>query len=47
LPINDFGQQRLKGGADQSAAKDGQILPHFKHIVSGALMLSCPIVAVF
>jgi hypothetical protein len=28
----DFGQQRLNGGADWSAAKDGQVLPHFQQI---------------
>jgi hypothetical protein len=44
--IDDFGQQRLKGAADQSAAKDGQVLPHFQQIISGALMLLCRITAV-
>jgi hypothetical protein len=46
-PIYDFGQQRLNGTADWSALEGGQVLPHFKHIASGALMLPCPIVAVF
>jgi hypothetical protein len=26
----DFGQQRLNGAADWSAAKDGRVLPHFQ-----------------
>jgi hypothetical protein len=47
LPINDFGQQHLNDAADQSIAKGGQILPHFEHIVSGALTLPSPIAAVF
>ncbi len=47
LPIKDFGQQCLNGGADRSAAKGGQVLPHFQQIVSGASMLPCPIAAVF
>ncbi len=47
LPIYDFVQQCFNGAADWSAAKGGQVLPHFKHIVSEASMLPCPIVAVF
>ncbi len=47
LPIKDFGQQRLNGGADWSAAKAGQVLPHFQQILSGALTLPCPIAGVF
>jgi hypothetical protein len=50
LPIIDLGQQRLNGAADGSATKvtkGGQVLPHSKHIVSGALMLPCPIMTVF
>jgi hypothetical protein len=47
LPINDFGQQRLNSGADWSAAGDGQVLPHFEHIVSGTLTPPCPMAAVF
>jgi hypothetical protein len=47
LPINNFGQQRLNGAADWSAAKGGKILLHFQHIVRGVLMLLCPIMAVF
>ncbi len=47
LPIKNFCQQRLNGAADQPAAKGGQVLPQFQHIVSGALMLPCPIAAVF
>jgi hypothetical protein len=48
LPINDFGQQRLNGTAnDWSAAKGGQVLSHFEHIVSGASTPPCPITAVF
>jgi hypothetical protein len=47
LPINDFGQQCLNGITNWSAAKGGQVLPHFEHIVSGASMPPCPIVAVF
>jgi hypothetical protein len=42
-----FGQERLNGAADRSAAKDGQVLPHFQQIVSGASMPPCPITAVF
>jgi hypothetical protein len=45
--INNFGQQRLNGATNWSAAKDGQVLPHFHHLVSGALMPPCLIVAVF
>jgi hypothetical protein len=41
------GQKRLNGAADWSAAKDGHILPYFKHIVGGALTPPCPITAVF
>jgi hypothetical protein len=47
MPNNDFNQQRLNGAANQSAAKDGRVLPHFQKIVSGALTPPCPIVAVF
>jgi hypothetical protein len=47
LSINDLGQQRLNGTADQSAAKGGRVLPHFEHIVSGVSTPLCPIVAVF
>ncbi len=46
-PINNFGQQRLNGAANWTAAKDGQVLPHFRQILSGALMPPCPIAAVF
>jgi hypothetical protein len=46
-PIFDYCQQRLNGGANWSAAKDGRVLPHFQQIVSGTLMPPCPIVAVF
>ncbi len=46
-PINDFGQQRLNGAADLSAAEDGRVLPHFQQIVSGASTPLCPIAAVF
>jgi hypothetical protein len=46
LPIYNFGQQRLNGSAYQSAAEDGQVLPHFQQIVSGASMLLRPMVAV-
>jgi hypothetical protein len=45
--VNNFGQQRLNGTADWSAAKDGQVLPHFQQVVSGALMPLCPIAALF
>ncbi len=45
--MNDFGQQRLNGAADWSAAKGGQVLPHFEHIVSGASTPPCPFPAVF
>jgi hypothetical protein len=47
LPIYEYRQQRLNGGADRSAAKDGQVLPHFQQIVTGALMPPCPIAVVF
>ncbi len=47
LPINNFGQQCLNSTANWSAAKGGRVLPHFKHIVSGASMPPCPIAAVF
>ncbi len=47
LPIYNFGQQRLNGTSNWSAAKGGQVLPHFKHIVSGASMPPCPIAALF
>jgi hypothetical protein len=40
-------QQCLNGAANWSAAKNGQVLPHFEHIVSGASMPPCPIAAVF
>jgi hypothetical protein len=40
-------QERLNGAADWSAAIGGQVLPHFEHIVSGALTPPCPVVAVF
>jgi hypothetical protein len=40
-------KQLLKDAADWSAAKDGQVLPHFEQILSGAWMLPCPIAAVF
>jgi hypothetical protein len=30
-----FGQQRLNGTADWSAAEGSQVLPHFEHICSG------------
>jgi hypothetical protein len=46
-PINDFGQQCIKGIANLSAIEGGQVLPLFEHIVSGVSMLPCPIVAVF
>ncbi len=46
-PMNNFGQQRLNGTANQSAAKGGWVLPHFQHIISGVLMFPCPILAVF
>jgi hypothetical protein len=46
-PIYNFGQQRLNSAADWSAAKDGQVLPHFKQTLSGAWMPSCPIAALF
>ncbi len=45
-PIYDYRQQRLNGGANRSAAKDGQVLPHSQQIVTGASMLPCPIAAV-
>jgi hypothetical protein len=41
-----IGQQCLNGGANRSAAKGGQVLPHFQQIVSGASMLPCPIATV-
>jgi hypothetical protein len=47
LPITNFGQQRLNSTANRSATEDGQVLPHFEHIVSVALMPPCPIAAVF
>ncbi len=46
LPIYEFGQKRLKGGTNWSVAKDGQVLPHFQQIVSGASTLPQPMVAV-
>jgi hypothetical protein len=45
LPFKDYHQQRLNG-ADWSAAKDGRVFAHFQQIVSGALILPCPIAAV-
>jgi hypothetical protein len=49
MTIADLGyrQQRLNGSADQSAAKDGRVLPHFQQIVTGASMPPCSIAAVF
>jgi hypothetical protein len=44
---NYFDQQRLNAAAKWSAAEDGQVLSHFKQILSGAWMPPCPIVAVF
>ncbi len=44
--IYNFGQQRLNSGTNHSAPKDGQVFAHFQQIVSGALMLPCPIAAV-
>jgi hypothetical protein len=38
----DYRQQRLDGGADRSAAKEGRVLPHFQQIVSGASMPAVP-----
>jgi hypothetical protein len=46
LPIYNFGQQRLNSAAEWSATEGGQVLPHFKHIVSGASTPPCPITAV-
>ncbi len=48
LPIYNFGQQRLNGGADRSAAKDGWVLPYFQQqlIGSGASMPPPPMGAV-
>jgi hypothetical protein len=43
LQINNFGQQHLNSIANWSAAEGGKVLPHFEHIVSGALTLPCPI----
>jgi hypothetical protein len=40
-------KKHLNGASDWSAAKGDQVLPHFEHIVSGALMPPCPIAAVF
>jgi hypothetical protein len=45
-PIYNFGQKHLNVPADQSAAKDGWVLPHFQQIVSGALMPPHPMAAV-
>jgi hypothetical protein len=42
-----FGQQHLNCTTEWSAAKDGQVLPHFEQILSGAWMPPCPIAAVF
>jgi hypothetical protein len=42
-----FGQQHLNGATNWSAAEGGQVLPHFEHIVSGALTPPCPMAAVF
>jgi hypothetical protein len=36
LPIYNFSQQHLDGAANWSAAKDGQVLPYFDQILSGA-----------
>ncbi len=45
--ISYFGEKHLSGGADWSAAKDGQDLPHFQQIViGGASMPSRPMAAV-
>jgi hypothetical protein len=44
--ISNFGQQCLNGVANRSAANDGQVLPNFEQILSGAWMLPCPIAAV-
>jgi hypothetical protein len=45
--FTNYRQQRLNGGADRSAAKDGRVLPHSQQIVTGASMPLCPLVAVF
>jgi hypothetical protein len=45
--MKDFGQRRLNGATKQSAAKRGPSLPHFEHIVCGALMPLCSIAVVF
>jgi hypothetical protein len=42
----DYCQQRLNGGADWSAAKDGRVFAPLQQIVSGVSMLPCPIAAV-
>ncbi len=42
-----YDKQCLNGTADRTAAKGGQVLPHFQQIVSGASMPLCPIAAVF
>jgi hypothetical protein len=47
LQINSFHQQHLNCATDWSAAKGGQVLLHFEHIVSGAATPLCPIAAVF
>jgi hypothetical protein len=46
LPIYNFGQQRLNSSTNWSAAKNGQVLPHFQQIVSAAWMMPRPIAAV-
>jgi hypothetical protein len=46
-PIYNYRQQCLNGVANRSAAKDGQVLPHFQQIVTEASTLLCPIAAVF
>jgi hypothetical protein len=45
-PINNFGQQHLNGATDWSTAEDGNVLPHFRQIVSGASTPPCTMVAV-
>ncbi len=45
--INNFGRQLLNRAANWSAAKGGQLLPHFKHIVSREPTPPCPMAAVF
>ncbi len=45
--FTNYHQQCLNGGADWSAAEDGQVLPHFRQIVTGAPTPPCPIAAVF